>query len=261
MADPRNKQKVWDKRSRAQRKRAAIRIKNDASRHRKHLGGLFTSHDVIDGSSWADIYFLSTLHRHRIYNCTIDTSLYAYFSTCEDKAWSNSELILPFEDEPVSDMFVKAENGLYSLAEPRPSRVAREKSAFGGLSRSDWIDKEKERLADSGEVFIHPKVELDFSYRYGVGLHATLPVEKLTVAVIDRFIEEFIASGETPYHRKDIALSFPSARSKEASSINALCDDPSQWAEGAEALGLSREEHDELSTGLPEASASKAKSI
>jgi hypothetical protein len=225
------------------------------------LGGLFTSHDVIDGSSWADVYFLSKLHRHRIYNCTIDTSLYAYFSTCEDKAWSNAELILPYEYEPVANMFVKTANGLYSLAEPPPSRVAREKLAFGGLSRSAWIEHEKERLADGGEIFIYPKVVLDFRYSYGVGLHATLPVEILTVSVIDRFIEDFISSGEMPYERKDIALNFHSSRAKDASSINAICEDPSEWAQGSEALGLSRVEYQELSTNLPDTVASKSKSI
>jgi hypothetical protein len=259
-----DKKNSWEHRTRAERKRCVIRIKNQIRSNTSQLGGLFTTHDVIDGNSWADIYFLSTHHRMRIYNATIDTGLYAYAARCEDIAWKNSEKLLPpEEDEPESfkDLFVKEPGGnLYTLSEDKPSKIERERRALGGLRLYEWIDREKERLADAGDVFVSPSVRLDHSYRFGVGLMATLPAEFLSIQNLDQFVAEFRERGEKEYRIDSIKLSYPSTRLKEASSVNAISLDPKEWASsmeptGAAQIAMAREEREALSSAIADSTA------
>jgi hypothetical protein len=247
----------WSKRPRSEQKRAYIRLKNKLAEHSERLGGLFTTHDVVDGSSWADIYFVSRLHRHRIYNGTVDTALYAYFAECENQAWKRGEQLLGYEDFSIGEIFAPRADGSFELAPDKPSVLEAERRAFGGLTRYEWIDVETDRLADSGDVYVLEGARLDFSYRYGVGLMGIVGSETLSVANIDAFVEEFLARGEATVDFYAVRQSFASKRRKEASSINAISSDPAEWAPPAPELAGARAaaieaaaERSEISNGI-----------
>lgn len=256
---------AWDLRSRTNRKRGFIRIQNQIRANTPQLGGLFTTHDVIQGNSWADIYFTSDIHRLRLYNATIDTALYAYASRCEELAWSNSEKLLPPEQETVSmsELFVKdPASGYYTLSDSKPSTIEREMRAFGGLRLYEWINQEAARVADTGDVWISPMVRLDFSYGFGVGLMSTVSDNELTIANLDEFVVDFRERGENPYVIDSIKLSFPSSRLKEACSVNAISLEPKEWATAQQQsssaqTALAREEREALSSASLPASAPK----
>lgn len=226
-------------RPRTQRKLILIRLKNKICAHAPHLGGLFTTHDMVDRASWADIYFLSLKDKRSFYNATVDTCLHAYFARCEELSWKASEKRLPF-DSPESDyeLFVKEPDGNFTLAPPPQSLVNAERRAFDGSLRSEWIEAETVRIADSGDVWVSPRVELDRSYRYGVGLFAILPDEHLSITALHEFVADFFARREAPYEVSSVRLSFPASRYKEASNINAVFVDPKDWAPLEEAQSL-----------------------
>lgn len=231
----------WRDKSRSEQKRAYIRLKNKLCDHKDRLGGLFTTHDVVDGSSWADIYLVSRIHRNRIYNGTIDTALYAYFAECENQAWIRGEQKLAYENFSMKEAIVRGTDGSFALAPEKPSVLDAERRAFGGLTRYEWIDAETDRLADSGDIHVFEGARLDFSYCYGVGLMGIAAVDALSVAKIDAFVEEFLKRGETTQIFSPRKLSFPSSRRKEASSINAISSDPAEWAAPAPELAGARE--------------------
>lgn len=271
MSLPQRSTTPWGLRSRTVRKLAVIRLKNEIRANKPQLGGLFTTHDVIDLNSWADIEFLSRVDRLRLYNATIDTALYSYAGRCEELAWAHSEKILPLHErqpEMFKDLLVKdPATGHHTLADSKPAKIEREMRAFGGLRLYDWIEMEAARIADSGDVWVSPAARIDPSYRYGVGLMATVAHDALTIANLDAFVADFLSRGEKPYAIDSIKLSFPSSRLKESRSANAIGVDPKDWATpleraSAAQAALAREEREALeASSNPVPAARKPRSL
>ena len=230
MAYIRRKNKApWGEHPRALRKLACIRLKNEIAAHAPFLGGAYTTHDVVVDASWADIYFLSNARRGDLYNATVDTALYAYFTRCDELAGEASERALPYQHLGMRELFEKLPSGNYAMRDAPESHVEAERRAFDGLTRYQWIDKEAARLADSGDVWVHPRVEIDRSYSYGVGLMATLPTDILSISDLDRFVRDFWARGERPFAVESSPISYPSSRRSESRSSNAVEAHPSEW--------------------------------
>lgn len=254
MSMPRRAGARWEQRSRAARKRAFIGMKNKILAHAPQLGGMFTTSDVINNNSWADFYFLSKARRVSFYNGTIDTALCRYFSLCEDQAWDNSERLLGFDPrEGLVDLFVPvAGTDYFTLATPKASTTEREKRAFGGLDRYDWMAQEQRRLAESGDIWVSPSVTLHFDYRFGLGLHAVVPDDVLSVSCIHDFVHDFLDRGEKPYELSSMRMSFPWSRKTDIHTCNSIELNPAVWANPTEQermrqIALATSEKSELS--------------
>lgn len=62
------------------------------------------------------------------------------------------------------------------------------------------------RLIEEGEVTVYEQVQLDRSYRFGIGLIATLDIPALTVETINNFVDEFLTQGERPRADRPVAF-------------------------------------------------------
>lgn len=219
---------VWMNRPRSQRKRALLSLRHRIAKEAPFLGGLFSTIDVLGaGVSWADISFLSQIRERGFYNVTIQTALYEFFELCENRAIERSYQI--YDNLLERPLFNR-----------RPEQIEREKAAFGGLTRHQWIDQEAARIAaEDDSVSVRAGAHLDFGYRHGVGLIATIDAPFIGIDEVERFIRDFRARGEIAF-RDGPPLRFDPSLSSQAHACNALAD-PSEWAGPTPAQQAARE--------------------
>lgn len=220
----------FEQRSRRVKKKMFIRLKNQLRNQRSYFGGLFCTYDVIsEGTSWADIRFVSKIHKNRFYNAVIDTAAYSYKEKLESLSWSAAEEFFKskapehlkncFYDDANETSDPKLFDKIFSLC-------------FGGTKRTalyrwqnDWIAEQ----AKKGAHPVKPHYKLDFKYRYGVGLHIVVDAPAITRQVIVDAIEAFYEAGEVDFSI-DFELSFTQEQLKAVRSANAVSDNLATWA-------------------------------
>ena len=247
----------WENLPRSKRNAQFIRIKNKVRLQAPWFGGLFATEDYVDGASWIDAWILSR-KTPRFYNATLDSALSSYFGRCDELAEEAGNLLLPEDFRLFDQRWEKLPGGGSRLLPPPTSQIEAERRAFGGLTRFEWERQESDRLADSGDVFIKAFAELDFSYRFGVGLRATLPCDALGVAHIDAFAAQFLDRREPERFEIDVPISFPSSRRHQRRQANAVGENPADWAAP---FGAARQERNELDACAAQAPARAPQSL
>jgi hypothetical protein len=167
-------------------------VKRDILRAAPVLGGLFYTHDYLHGKNgWIDCYFLGK-DKFTFYNCTLETTRYAYKEAVNDTTWNSANELLPYDYNLIFSRDGK---------ESQPDINAKH-AEFGGLTRFEWIEGEQRRLADARSIQVFERLSLHNDYCFGIGLHATIDVPYLTVDTVNNFISQFLED-EKPYCRND----------------------------------------------------------
>jgi hypothetical protein len=242
---------LWGDKSRRRRKAGFIRISNQIREQAPWLGGLFATDDYLHQAAWIDAWMTSRRRKPLLYNATFDSALSAYFSRCDELASEAALAKMPFSR--AEDLWVEQSHPLlgkiHALREAPPAQVDAQRRAFGGLTRFEWEDAESARLADSGDVWVLACSRLDPSYSFGVGLHATLPCDALSIEAVDAFAFDFFARAEPEFFELPTQFSYPNSRRGELRSANPLGAQLKDWAPLAN-VGASRRERAELEEAL-----------
>ncbi len=150
-----------------------------------HCGGIFYTHDWVHGKNgWIDCYFLSQKFPD-FYNCALQTTRHAYKEIISSAAFDQSGEILPWRD-----------NWLENINKEDHDR---EREAFNGLTRIEFVEKITPELANSGKFSIKEELTLHYDHHHGIGLLVTLDYEYLTVEAICDFVQKFWKNGEMPF--------------------------------------------------------------
>jgi len=216
----RRKHKAYLKKSRSQRKRDTIGIKNNIRRSASVLGGHFYTHDYLyGGNGWADIYFLGR-QPLMFYNATLETTAYAFREKAEALAFDRSCKLVPYRSVLLERLGDSNTVNTDDLEEPIVS------DAFEGLDRRQWVEREVVRFIEEGEVTVYEKVKLDCSYSFG--LIATLDVPAITVETVNDFVDEFLTNGERSWKGRPVAFA-PSIIDKTRKIESNLLIEPWEW--------------------------------
>lgn len=249
--------KSFEQRSRRERKKMFIKVKNKLRHQRQYFGGLFFTYDVIsEGTSWADISFISKLHKNRFYNAVIDTAAYFYKENLDSLSWEAAEE--HFKKNAPEHL----QNNFYDEAHETIEPKVFEKvfaHCFGGKARSAlyrWQNGWVEEQAKKGSNPIKPHYKLDFTYRYGVGLHIVVDAPSITRQVIVDAIEAFYAAGEVDFS-VDFELTFTPEQLKSVRNANAVSHDLSSWAGALKEQVKAADEQNILEDVLSENSSKK----
>ena len=204
--------------------------------------------DVICGNDWLDVYFL-TADGKGFYNATLETARCAYAERIMDAGYEYAESIAPMPDFAFGP--ADPATGCVELL-PEPAHPA-----FGGKSRYETAKDKAKELALQGACPVFESIELDRSYRYGVGLHAVIDAPELTRERVESFILSFRAAGEAPFSGTR-PISFAPDILEHRKMSNGVSLDPSEWAGSMEAELLSRDERSALESQTPDALADGA---
>lgn len=196
--------KKWGELSRATRKLAVIRHKNQIASEADFFGGEFFSDTGTENSAYNDIVFLSERSPLDFFNATVLSGPSAYFEHCDDLASEASRRLVP----PVTPSHPDPKE----RARQRQLRNADELALFGGIARHEWIKMESARLADSGDVFLHPSSALDSSFSRGIGLTIVSASMALSAEIIENLIFTFREHGEAARVDPSVRIQYSSAQ-------------------------------------------------
>lgn len=177
--------------ARHRRREKCLKIKNDL-RHGVNCGKNFVTMYDLSASpdhGWMDIYFLSKKDPAILYVAALVSSLMELSEKIDEKAYDEHEELFPDYDQELT--FEKFDKNLSILVWGKKSMPEHD--------RYGWVKNRKAELAKEALPPIYENVRLDYSYRSGIGLHATLKQETFTKEDIDAFIEDFWANGEKEY--------------------------------------------------------------
>ena len=214
------------------RRRDYIGLKNRIAREADRLGGTFLTHDVLEGASWADIYFLSKKRPGAFYNAVIETACCRYGEGLREKAYDLSYGLDPGEEF--------CEQG---------------KPAFGGMSRSRWCRAKMEEMARAGLHPVRESAKIEEGFRYGIGLNIVVGASVLSVDAVEGFVKEFWASGEQEYERgAPLAFAMEQISGNRMENAVAL---PADWAPSRAGKLLAQKEESLLSEAAAAGAASQ----
>lgn len=183
-------------------KRNYIEIKNSIRKWKADLGGLFDSHGIITGENqWIDFYFLGKKKRI-IWNADIITAKLAYEDKLKDIAYEELDNILGpgwFSKYQLFAKPIKISKDRYEL----PPLERKHIKELGGLTWTEWLDKRKKELADTGKYPVYESVKIDTRYKFGIGLHIVKNIDGISIDTINNFIKEFLAHGEQEYRASE----------------------------------------------------------
>lgn len=208
-------------RPRGWRKRAYMRLRRNIRQATPQLGGLWYTNDYVHGhNSWVDVYFVDSATR-TIYNATLETLASRAGELAQARAYDEAA-----EREPPPDLFscfvrVAGTRSSQLVFPPDPPRAA-----FDGLTRSDWVKQRAAALLDAGQIAVCPETTLHRNYNYGIGVHATLHVPGLSVAIISDWVREFLANPVA--WRGEPVLLRAADLPPPGYASNALCE-PADW--------------------------------
>lgn len=151
---------------------------------RDSLSNLFTTHQYVDDCGFVDFLFLGKHNGKRvIWNATMTTTKGDYYDEAHSKALEEG-----FEKYPsthnFTDCFVKIEGTKTSrYVDPEPETTKK---------RMSYIAKRTLEIIDSGEISVDSEqIEIDESYKFGVGLYIRKNVERINVKDVEQFISDF----------------------------------------------------------------------
>ena len=175
---------------RRRQKAAYIEVKNRIRRAASVLGGKFVTHDYMNGKNgWLDAFFLGR-KAPVFYNLTIDTTACAYKEAVWYRSWELSHELAPDREPPFLGRAVRdPKTGLYQVPPREPLRYPE----LDGMARFEWVESQQRVIADSGEIQVFEEWTLHRDYAYGIGLHATIDAPFLTIAVVNCFVDRFLA--------------------------------------------------------------------
>jgi hypothetical protein len=164
-------------------------VKNVKKRISKDEYPNFTSHQIIYNSGYVDFLFIGEYNDESVvWNSTLSTSRGDYYDTVEGKAMDIGYDKYPSEID-LDNMFKKIKGTkYYELIDPTPEL---------SKARSKLIAEETIKLLNSKEISIAPwNIEIDETYRYGIGLHIRMDVPYFNVNDVEKFIYGFTIYGE-----------------------------------------------------------------
>ncbi len=186
-----HKHTPFGQRSRRRRNAAYIAVKNRIRRAAPILGGKFFTDDYMHGTNhWLDAYFLGP-KAPLVYNLTIETTACAYREAVEQRVRDRSyELALDRQRE-ISDRAIRdLKTRVVTYLPHDPAHHP----GLGGMNHDQWIESQRRRIADSGEIQVHEGWTLHRDYALGIGVHATIDVPVLTIEAVNAFIDRFLAN-------------------------------------------------------------------
>jgi hypothetical protein len=180
-----------------------IKLKGEIKREVKSYSGMFTSPLVLDESresQWCDFYFLG-LDKFTIWNAEIITAKQALDDAVSDLAYSRTfEMLTPeeldveckIEYEPADRCSKTGKLLTYRMIRREPKHYAK----FGGLTFSEQKQKLKSEIIEKTPPTIYESFQIDFSYRYGIGLEIVLDADAIHRKEIEQAIMKFRELGE-----------------------------------------------------------------
>lgn len=228
----------YHRRPRRDRKRVFIRVKNDIRRAAPVLGGRFYTPDYLHGeNAWADVFFLAERRNQCFFNATLSTARHELAEKADMLAFERALELREYR----SPRFEAANDSGHRLMVPDPSE-SEPHAVFDGLTRREWVARERHRIIAEGEVTVREHIELDHGYAAGIGVHAVLDVPAITVAVIEGFIDRFRANGERGWQGRLIPIAAEEIGEWDHFVANAIVDPlehpPAEQAHPTPGFGL-----------------------
>jgi hypothetical protein len=196
----------YAKLSKHKQRDAYIKLRSTIKRTQSQYGKNFTSRYVFEDGRPAicnqdfDFYFLG-LDGHTIWNAYLATASHGYWDKISELSRAKADEIKPPREFNIRETFIpvydasgRLKHYTMELEKPAPE--------FGNRTRYEWMrDYESELIkADIGTAApVHEYFHFDYSYKYGIGLHAVLDVPEVNAAAIEGMIEKFRAMGEKPW--------------------------------------------------------------
>lgn len=186
------------------RKEQYIQIKNRIRSDYVSTGFYFHTIDCLDdqyNATWSDIYFLSRKYKNVFYNATIDIAQNKLISDAEDvisDLWTGS--ISAYGSDLFSLKSTKAvyKNGKIIGRSIDFSAWDVKREDLGGMSVSEYHDVLVDGyLEKKPPVFEEFQLHDDFAF--GVGLDIIVDEEKITYAIVDKYIQLFYDRGEVEW--------------------------------------------------------------
>jgi hypothetical protein len=150
---------------------------------------MFYGDQYIHGhNGWLDIYFLSKKSKFIFYNVYLITTKAAYKDACEQIAHDKANELVSqdwhLEKNPGKDSSIMV------------WKYDHKKPLWDGLTWMEFIEREEQKAADSGEIKVRAFIKQQKDYKQGIGLHAQLPVDSFTVENVCKFIQDYWDAGE-----------------------------------------------------------------
>lgn len=198
----------WISKTRKEKARSYIKLKNLVSKEEKTKGRNFFTDHILNAKDstdeeytkehrtwWIDLFFMSKKYKH-YYNVTLITKNMAAMDAINELCDSFDTPNRPKE--------------LFTTTKIPNSNYLQ----WNSTPEADiwWLEvakNKKERLLaliKSGTVIVKNDTVMDFKYSSGIGLHATLDVDDLTEENINAWIEDFWDKGETISPGYDILI-------------------------------------------------------
>jgi hypothetical protein len=163
--------------------------------------GIFTSDQYIKNSSFVDFAFIGAYNgRKCIWNSCLTTAIGDYYEKAEYMAFEESLKKFPF---PEGYELLKAEPCEWDKNGKPSSFKSVDQPEFEGwrLTRKKWTAKRTVEIIDSGSAEIDRwNIDIDESYKYGIGLHVRIDKKNISVDDVYSFIENFQINGESLFN-------------------------------------------------------------
>ena len=154
-------------RSRRERKRIYIKVRNLARVSFLETGGHFATRHTLHGrNTWLDVWFLGR-EPLVVYQLALQTTLHAYKEAVRERVWELSP-------DPTAEVEVDQ------------------------VPQLERLRIQRQTMANSGEVKVFENWTLHRNHCYGIGVQAAIDAPHLTVDVINAFIDRFL-DNPTPY--------------------------------------------------------------
>lgn len=195
------KHKKFMELSRNKRGDIVTMVKGRISKNSPYYGGKFTSHlvlDTVDDAQWFDFLFTGR-DRTIFWNAYIETAKSEFNTKISDMAHdrvldqlSPDEFssYVKFEFEPCE----WSNTGKATLYKMKPKPEVRYEK-FGGLTVMEQMKKVENDILNNEPPDIYERFELNYSYKFGIGLTMIVDVDKIDKSVIESAIDKFLEMG------------------------------------------------------------------
>lgn len=182
----------------------------------------FHSHDILtDGVSWCDVDFLGR-DKFTFWNATLETTAYSRHAKIDSAAFNQAYDALTPEEHALRPKWTfKPVAG-----KPGFSEIVFGKEPAFEKFEGRTFQEQVRHLEGVLDFPVFESIEVDRSYRFGIGLHATIDAPLLTVEIIESFVDMFVEQDrENIYEHgaswtSDRPAKYADAKVYESNSIN-----------------------------------------